>query len=298
MAGTALIHVTRWRAMSAQKAVRWNRSSRTTVAPATSEASSPTTSALMWKSGSELKPRSVTESRWWRAMARAVWSSWRSVSRISLGVPVVPDVDRTSPPSAGRGVADIPEVDGVPRVGAHPGAPSGRSASGRSKEPLRSTIQSVARPAGAGPVAQHDGRAHPAADGRQLASGAAGSSGAATRPAATTPRKTIEKSTASATAMPTVAPEPMPRSSSSPAHRVVDPADVAERHEAPGAGVLDVRVGGAGQRAEPDELGQIGPERRRPARGRRVEIGDERPGANGSGANGTVSTSSSGRGSA
>ncbi len=55
MAGTALIQVMRRSAMSSQKPVRWNRSSRTRDDPATSVESRPTTSALMWKSGKRVE---------------------------------------------------------------------------------------------------------------------------------------------------------------------------------------------------------------------------------------------------
>ena len=75
IAGTALIHVIDRRPMSSQKAVRWNRSSSTRLEPATSVDSRPTTSALMWKSGSGLKPRSSGPSSRCDATQRAVWSS-------------------------------------------------------------------------------------------------------------------------------------------------------------------------------------------------------------------------------
>ncbi len=242
------------------------------MAPATSDASSPTTSALMWKSGSELKPRSVAESWWWRATARAVWSSWRSVSRISLGVPVVPDVERTSPPSVGRSETTGP-----------PGAPSGESASGRSKEPRRRTTQSVGTPAGPGrslSTTAGSTRPHTAAS---SASGAPGSSGAATRPAATTPRKTIEKSTASVTAMPTVSPEPMPRSSSSPAHRVV------ARRRSPNVTDRPVRTCSTyGWAAPVSDRNQMSSASWVPSGVDQPAVGGSRSGTNGSRANGTV----------
>ena len=54
MAGTALMTVTPHRSITSQNPLRWKRSSTASVAPDTSEASTPTTWALMWKSGSEL----------------------------------------------------------------------------------------------------------------------------------------------------------------------------------------------------------------------------------------------------
>ena len=134
------------------------------------------------------------------------------------------------------------------------------------------------QPGRPGPVAQHDGRAYPAADGRQLGVGCP----RIERCGHPTGRDDAEKdhrevdgvgdgdADGVAGADAEVVEQPGP-----PGRR---PSKVAKRHEPPSAGMLDVRVGGAGQRAEPDELGQMGPERHRPAGGRRarpVDVGDE-----------------------
>ncbi len=101
IAGTALSHVIRRSARSSQNPVRRNRRSTTRVAPATRVASSPTTSALTWKSGSELNPRSSGVSRLCRATARATNSSCDSGSSTPFGVPVEPEVNSTTDPSPG-----------------------------------------------------------------------------------------------------------------------------------------------------------------------------------------------------
>ena len=99
MAGTALIQVIDRRPMRSQKSLRWNRSSRTRLEPATSVDSTPTTSALMWNSGSGLKPRSSGPSSRCDATFLAVWSSLSWPNRTTLGGPVVPDEDSTTPPA-------------------------------------------------------------------------------------------------------------------------------------------------------------------------------------------------------
>ena len=115
MAGTALIHVTsRSPTMSAQKLVRWKRSSSTRDEPATSEESNATTSALMWKSGNGLKPRSSSVSWWWATTERAAWRSFAWPRRITFGRPVVPDEESTTPPvvpTSARPVRSAPRGD-------------------------------------------------------------------------------------------------------------------------------------------------------------------------------------------
>ena len=102
MAGTALIQVIDRRPMRSQKPLRWKRSSRTRLEPATNADSKPTTSALMWNSGSGLKPRSSGPSSRCDATLAAVCSSLSWPNRTTLGVPVVPDDDRTTPPAPAR----------------------------------------------------------------------------------------------------------------------------------------------------------------------------------------------------
>ena len=151
------------------------------------------------------------------------------------------------------------------------------------------------QPGRPGPVAEHDGRATRPQTAASSASGAPGSSGGPP-----TGRDDAEKDHREvdgvgdgdahgvAGANAEVVEQPGP-----PGRR---PSKVAKRHEPPSAGMLDVRVGGAGQRAEPDESARWVPSGiGRPAVGGLVR---STSGTNGSGANGTISTSSSGRGSA
>ena len=104
IAGTALIQVTSRSASISQNPWRRNRRSTSSAAPACRLASRATTWALMWKSGSGLKPRSAGVSRLCRATARATCSSRSSVSSTALGAPVEPDVSSSTEPGCGRGI--------------------------------------------------------------------------------------------------------------------------------------------------------------------------------------------------
>ena len=98
IAGTAFTQVTPERPTRAQKSVRWKWSSRLIVAPACRVAMRPTTWALMWNRGRGLKPWSASVSPLWSATRAPAASSWRVVSRMTLGAPVVPEDAITTPP--------------------------------------------------------------------------------------------------------------------------------------------------------------------------------------------------------
>ncbi len=192
MAGTALIQVMERLAIRSQKPLRWNRSSRTRLDPATRADSRPTTSALMWKSGSGLNPRSSLSS--WRcdATERAVWSSCTWLRRTTLGVPVVPDDERTTPPAPARCGAVAP----------------GRVARPSSRCSRRSnSTHSVSIPAGAGWSAST--RPTPVRD-RATArpplplEGMDGLRGATQKPVLTAPRKASANATGSLMTRPMV----------------------------------------------------------------------------------------------
>ena len=173
------------------------------------------------------------------------WSSWRSSSRMSLGVPVVPDVERTSPPSAGRDVAaDRPRsAAGLEGRRRDPG----RSGPGRRRRAGRRSRREHDPVAGPGRAPVGRSARRPGAPGRRRrpapASGAAGSSGAATR----RPRRRRGRpwrSRAGRRRRCRLWRRRRCRGRREPAHRDDDRRSVAERHERPvGAGVLDVRCG-------------------------------------------------------
>ena len=185
MAGTALIQVIDRRPMRSQKPLRWNRSSRTRLEPATSVDSRPTTSALMWNSGSGLKPRSSGPSSRCDATPRAVCSSLSWPNRTTLGVPVVPDEDSTTPPRR-RAVAPSP------RAGSRARPPGARGGPARST-PRRRRPGRVGRPA----RRPHRCAPVPPPARRSPVTGMAGSSGATQNPALTAPRKASAKASGS-----------------------------------------------------------------------------------------------------
>ena len=164
IAGTALIQVICRVPISSQKPRRLNLRSTTRQAPAARVPSSPTTSALMWNSGRQQYPRSAGVSRWCAATAAATWVSWSSRSRMPFGVPVVPLVHRKIPP---RPVAA--------------NSPSGPEGPGPGS-PSTGSPDSQSSPTSAHGCATFSIRATSAA-------GAPGSSGTATRPAATMPTR-------------------------------------------------------------------------------------------------------------
>ena len=129
------------RAMSSQKAVRWNRSSRTRQEPATSADSNPTTSALMWNRGSGLKPRSSGPSSMVRRHAGRRVEQLLLAQPDDLGGPVVPDEDSTTPPAPARCGAVAP------------GRGHRRPASRRSMR--SSSTHAASMPAGSGPIGHH-----------------------------------------------------------------------------------------------------------------------------------------------
>ena len=154
MAGTALIHVIDRRPMRSQKPLRWNRSSRTRLEPATNADSSPTTSALMWNSGSGLKPRSSeSELQVRRHAARRVeqlapgptgplWASpscptrtARHPRRRHAGAPSLPAGSRARPPGGSRRSSSIHS----PSTPAGAGGPPAR-------RPRRCATRATARP--------------------------------------------------------------------------------------------------------------------------------------------------------
>ena len=192
MAGTALIHVIDRSPMRSQKSLRWNRSSRTRQEPATSVDNNPTTSALMWNSGSGLKPRSSVPSSRCDATQRAVWSSFSSPNRTTLGAPVVPDEDRMTPPAPARCGAVAPGLVTGPSS-RWSSAPSWTHSSPMSAAAGRSATTTSA------PV-----RAIAAARPPLPSRGMEGSSGATQKPAAIAPRKASVNARGSLMARPMV----------------------------------------------------------------------------------------------
>ena len=132
IAGTALIQVIRSAVIRSQNPRLLNLRSTARYAPARSVASSPTTSALTWNSGSEQYPRSARPSRCQSTTLDATCASCSSRSKIPFGVPVVPLVQRKIPPpwlpavNGERSKAVIPNGSVASPSAAI--APSGRSA--------------------------------------------------------------------------------------------------------------------------------------------------------------------------
>ena len=164
--------------------MRWKRSSSTRYEPATREDSSATTSALMWKSGSELKQRSSAVRSWCATTQRAVCRSLDCARRATLGGPGRPRRREHDAARGGGRCAPLGPRRGrrCQLVAARSSRSGGAGGGGRSASTtLRPRFWPARRP----------GRSDPR-------SGVAGSSGATQRPAATAPSTTAAQDSGSA----------------------------------------------------------------------------------------------------
>ena len=174
--------------MSSQKPVRWKRSSSTRHEPATRVESNPTTSALMWKSGSGLKPRSLGVSAVVgdHAHARCAAASW--CRRTTLGGPVVPDEERTTPPERRRGAGasirstGIGAADGVAASELDPASDAATGPRAGRRGPHGPRSRQRLRPLGPVVGRGRIQRRHPQAGGQGADEGRARSGSATTRP--------------------------------------------------------------------------------------------------------------------